>query len=850
MLAQEPQASIGPAPKLKVAVIGVHGVGNHPRYETAREIADLLIRFKPMDGASFRELDLRIPVGRAPVRDDASKEKVRKFPAFLSFDQRSPSIRTLQGATPREAKATTKEETAEKATTKAPDTSEADAVGFRIMEDRLRQYVPDGTDQVYESIRCECVLTPPLGPSIEVHVYEMFWSDLSSFGTGIALAFMRLFSLIFDLCLLGRQTLDAVVALNPNKRSWRWMLRFQTWAELTLTQPIVLMNVLILLLVCYLSLPFAPGWLLHYAGIALIPIMASAVVLWVFSKVHRTTHRLFWFLLLPFLVAIDCVLVAAIDQMIDPSSRENLLDLCSFDLTLALGSFYALFVRWYGKRKLGAGFLGAVLGLSFLGVLIRERFTVLGGNDCDSQLVDHVMRIVEFMYYPLGVAWSLYWGLALGVVIFGFAATSAKLDNAKEKEKERRAAWTANLTVFLSGAASLATTGSSWGAIFLVVSRAFRTHFEQGIHHPFLSGAKTSKIADALPYLVQHMLSVLPRIEMILVVGGIVATWALLPSILSEFKFPLKPRAATGEKAKWLGANLTEAYRFLRVAGELVRWLIVASSLWIMGLGIIMWHDPKRFSWASAEFPYLFTFEQGTPVKMAIVIGGSIVLALFATREAFQFLVLGFYSALQAAIDVVNWMRVHPLDRNPQARICARFCSLLRNIVTWRSPVDGEAYAGIVIVAHSQGTVITADLLRFLEYVKPQAPLEENDPLFSSRNIRFLTMGCPLRQIYSVRFPHIYGWARGCGTTPFEAPDRTKLYGVVDWTNVYRSGDYVGRTLWHSEKNEDSWTLDPSTVMKEKEFCAGEGAHTHYWDDSAELVASELSRQIQSAVNP
>lgn len=129
-------------------------------------------------------------------------------------------------------------------------------------------------------------------------------------------------------------------------------------------------------------------------------------------------------------------------------------------------------------------------------------------------------------------------------------------------------------------------------------------------------------------------------------------------------------------------------------------------------------------------------------------------------------------------------------------------------------------------------------------------------------------MGSPLRQLLSRFFPHLYRWVRevpdGGGELstirmlgdPIDAaatPPVTEL-GVAQWINYYRSGDYVGRSIW-----EDDWYLrtaagggafptvpdifkDPAKTRVEA--CIGLGAHTHYWDRTAPDVAIRLDLLI------
>jgi hypothetical protein len=118
--------------------------------------------------------------------------------------------------------------------------------------------------------------------------------------------------------------------------------------------------------------------------------------------------------------------------------------------------------------------------------------------------------------------------------------------------------------------------------------------------------------------------------------------------------------------------------------------------------------------------------------------------------------------------------------------------------------------------------VITADLLRFLNAEKLKAgSMEGYDPelkLVDPEHVYFFTMGCPLHQLYGLRFPFLYGWARnnivstasGPSTIPDipedEAPRPDRL-GVRRWINVYRTGDYVGRYLWRGGR--DSYRCAP-----------------------------------------
>ena len=78
------------------------------------------------------------------------------------------------------------------------------------------------------------------------------------------------------------------------------------------------------------------------------------------------------------------------------------------------------------------------------------------------------------------------------------------------------------------------------------------------------------------------------------------------------------------------------------------------------------------------------------------------------------------------------------------------------------------------------------------------------------------------------------------------------------WVNAFRSGDYVGRHLWRTDICDYLWAPDKvgypvngptqwvSTDGKLRiEFCIGAGAHTHYWDVTAPMIAEETDRLIR-----
>lgn len=174
---------------------------------------------------------------------------------------------------------------------------------------------------------------------------------------------------------------------------------------------------------------------------------------------------------------------------------------------------------------------------------------------------------------------------------------------------------------------------------------------------------------------------------------------------------------------------------------------------------------------------------------------------------------------VDTALDVDNWLRERPIGQTPRLTIMARYSSLLHHL-------SGQGYDRIVIVAHSQGSVITADLFRHLKNKNPEL-------LHRLKGVRFFTLGCPLRQLYARRFPALYAWANN---------PQADACGFAEWVNAYGSGDYVGRFLWDDGSELSPWTPGPRSENAQMEFCVGALAHTHYFDGYAPEVIKKLDR--------
>ena len=200
---------------------------------------------------------------------------------------------------------------------------------------------------------------------------------------------------------------------------------------------------------------------------------------------------------------------------------------------------------------------------------------------------------------------------------------------------------------------------------------------------------------------------------------------------------------------------------------------------------------------------------------------------------------------LDGVLDIDNYFADPPNRTPPRARIYSRYASLLAHM-------REAGYARIVIVAHSQGSVISAELLRYLH---AQGRLRD---VVGRLPVSLVTVGSPLRNLYAERFPLLYRWMGSrqgsfAAATPeggFAAatPSAAEI-GVTEWVNAYRSGDYVGRVIWTPDKDPEVFEIGkPRRAGGRTEFCLGAGAHTHYFSDDAVALAVEIERLVAGAV--
>ena len=122
--------------------------------------------------------------------------------------------------------------------------------------------------------------------------------------------------------------------------------------------------------------------------------------------------------------------------------------------------------------------------------------------------------------------------------------------------------------------------------------------------------------------------------------------------------------------------------------------------------------------------------------------------------------------------------------------------------------LEKQPRANLLVVAHSQGTMIVVDALRDARRVGKWQNIGQ---------LRFLSVGSPIQHIYQRYFSHLYP------NTLWQELSSAPFATRFDWVNLYRPDDYVGRKVVGVAADLPANVEFPKT-----------GGHTRYWE--AEVI--------------
>jgi hypothetical protein len=651
------------------------------------------------------------------------------------------------------------------------------------------------------------------GPEIDVH--EAWWADLSSPPIGFLGLFRELWVVLLHFPRLGERVYNEIPRKLLSARAL-WLLDLQralrTMAYALLTVAIASTNVVLLGMVAMLV---ASLGVVHGTPDRLIPVVLHLVL-------DAAAALLVMGLIALFLLFRGIpIRPDGVDRFGGPGARLGLA-LAPPLSGIAAGIFVQREVAWDGSSWLLA--IDAVTALWILAwfaanhVQLRARarpwwfggIGLLGcavlGIEVARHRADPVLgplHGVEWVFGALTLEWVLFYTLLSVSVLAagGLWLMSRRLD-ADLARVVRGSLWGSLVSLHVPAVGYSVITLAAWSAFVMAISAvnlippelAFRGI---GAEHSFrLFEILQSPAAEArsLPAFAAQMGGRMGALS--LVAGGaylgclvLPAVWAVLPSAVLEFRPKVRLGSAEDDSVR-LGVWVSEWGRATWY-GVLALFAAIPAALVLLPF-IAAWWDDR---WT-----------------IPVMLSGTALIA------AIQVLLRPVRSVFDLLLDIDSYFRDSPAHSTPRRRMFERFLAILDRL---------SGYRAVVIVAHSQGAIIAADLLRLRRILALVPGLPE---------IHLVTMGPPLRQLYQVVLPRAYDW--------LDATDPCVELGVKSWTNLYTTGDYVGRQLWTTSPSRWLPGQRWSGPGQRSELCLGAGGHVHYWDGTFPEVGGEVRRLI------
>jgi hypothetical protein len=784
----------------RVAVVVVHGIADQRAGQTVRAVAHLLCRG---DDAGPRYVQgevsgVLVPVARLEPGGAASSPPPRPPSGFYRAQR-------LEAA--------------------APD------LGLALNDYLLGRHRLSDRDALYETTRVSLRRRADDRP---VDLFELYWADLSRLREGGWRAVTALYQLFFHLGTLAADVVDQAALDAGGSARWRllrWLHRGLAWL---MTGPAALLQLAMLLLVLFGAAGLVPpdrdGQLLGAVGAAgTVVLLGLAALAWLRTPAPAAR----WAKTLAALAgALVCVVAVAV-----VARSETDLPVLHFGASaVAVAVLGAWLIERYARLARGVRVLGHLLvAATVIAVCAAGRVLLPQSSTQAEWMVTATLNVAEWLLAAmllvgLGFVAVLVVALTLG------AAVSPGPDGAG-----RRSVHTARLGVVGSSALFAVLSLVLWSVIADVAGRALTDLFYLPVLFPGTYRSGEIFLGDRIQELGRIFT---PLMAAFLVVGAAILL-VLVPSLREELR-PTTNADARGPRpgaaawaarlGGWLDGGLRSLGWTLRVAvapAAIVGGLLYAGLVYRQ-LAFSLGTPGASARWLAGWLDQI----QGDTLVSAgkWLAGGALTIAALGTRFTRTFGPLRV--GLDAVLDVDNYFADPPDRQAPRARIYARYASLLAYL-------RDRGYARIVIVSHSQGTVISADLLRYLH---AHGRLRDT---VGGAPIALVTVGSPLRTLYAERFPLLYRWM-GSGAAGFaDAGPAAWEIGAVEWVNAFRSGDYVGRAIW--SRRPDAYgvaAMGPdgrvaaARAGDRAELCLGAGGHTHYFGGDALALAAEIDRLI------
>jgi hypothetical protein len=769
----------------RIAVVSVHGVADQKPGDTARDIAALLQRALPGSPAFVGRREM------VAVKSLGTKTEVVGSPWYSRLLRlpHSQFARQRFGSLP---------------------SAEFDLDFSRHM---VSNHEARGDESMYATERLSAqVQEPGAGRDLRVDVFEMYWADLSRLGAGTWRILSEFYQIIFHLCSMGRHMVDMARIQNGEGLLWIGLSQTIAVSEAMLVGPIAMAN-LGLLLVALMLVPAIAFESQGHVVTALI-LAAYAIVVLYLAWAAWIRHRGLAIGAVGLCAGLAALAVwCAHARGSSPPLGGAAIAIASLPALTGLGYFVAISV---GARNAGArrwAGVAAVTGVAvFLGHALHNAGE-WGWPIAFESTVVAAARAAEGMFFWALLGWVV---LIIAQIIYALFALSAHVrsylgGHTHDQVDGLRAIRTGMLTMMITTSTFVVITISLWTLISNFKNHEALTHsyFRPWLYR-WLTEQESAKVFSVSSFVTERLdasaVFFAPTV-ICLAILAVALLIAVLPALVAEIR-PPAGNARSISMGRWLddglkGVSVPIVMLTVVYFAAILVYLLTAVRVDAAAQVTLWFKDTTILQYVGYAF--------AASATSLFVIGRGLSDTLGKVRVV-----------LDTVLDIDNYFREFPRDKNPRSRIYARYVAMLRYL-----SAQPEPYDRIVIVAHSQGTVITADLLRLVSSPQhePQLDLVNLPPL------TLLSAGCPLAQLYRVRFAHLYRWIDADNA---QWSDLRKHFSLTRWINVYRSGDYVGRALWRGAPRYEPEQTPHPVDSRRAEMCLGEGAHTHYFDPMAD----------------
>jgi len=670
-----------------------------------------------------------------------------------------------------------------------------------------------------------------------VDIFELHWADLSRLGTRGWRALSALYQLFFHLGTLAADIVDQVSLSVGGGAAWRALQRLHAWLAWLMKGPAALVQFSMLLLVLFgvlgLVAPDQVGNLLAALfATASVGLSALAALAWLRGRSAAAR----WTTLLVLLAAALACPVAVVIALTADRGVPAMYFLAS---TVTVATLGAWLIERYARVARGVRLVGHLLvGATVLGLWVDGRVLLPQVTTQAEWMLTAALNVGEWLLAVLLLVWAVYAAVQLAALALSLWLGRGVHDAARQSLNTSRLAIVGSTALF--AVLSL--------VLWSMIGYVFGSRLTAFYYRPVIFGSGYRSGDIFLDDRVRTVGAFFTPMVLAFTVLAAATLVVLIPSLLEEVRpsTNVDARGPRREALVWserLGEWLGDGLRWLKrtftsvvppgamIGGVLYLAFVYREFALPFGAGAAV------ASWLAGGLDYL----EGQTLVAAgkWLAGGAVTLAALGTR--FTQTLGRLRVGIDAVLDIDNYFRDPPNRQPPRARIYSRYASLLAYL-------RDRGYARIVIVAHSQGTVVSADLLRYLHVQRRWSAIVGDIP------ISLVTVGSPLRDLYAAHFPLLYRWmgsrAGGFATASPSAAD----IGAVEWVNACRSGDYVGRFLWTPSAQgyriarvRPDGTVDADRAGDRTEFCLGAGAHTHYFSNDAVALAVEIDRLIERA---